>query len=66
MIDTILTASEYPSAYKVSQYLRGELFCSVNSLLMSDFKLSSDEISIVNRFLVQLMERIGKICLKAK
>ena len=33
---------------------------------MSDLKLSADETSLLNNFFIQLIDRIGKICLKAK
>jgi len=33
---------------------------------MSDLKLSADETSLLNDFFIQLIDRIGKICLKAK
>lgn len=46
--------------------MRGELFCNINLLLMSDLKLSADETSLLNNFFIQLIDRIGKICLKAK
>jgi hypothetical protein len=62
----MLKSSEPASPYRITQFLRGEVFCNVNLLLMSDLKLSPDEIAMLNNFFIQLIDRIGKICVKVK
>lgn len=48
MMDTLLGAEEKPSAFKINQFLRGELFSVVNSLLMNDIKPLEEELGILN------------------
>ena len=45
MMDTLLGAEEKPSAFKINQFLRGELFSVVNSLLMNDIKPLEEELA---------------------
>lgn len=66
MLNTIIEAKEAPSPYKVTQYLRGELFATVNSLLMSDFRFAPEEIEMLNKFFIQLVGLIGMICARSK
>ena len=35
-------------------------------LIMSDLKLMGQEVAVLNNFLIQLVDRIGKLCNKAK
>ena len=43
MVETIMNTKQPPSAYKVTQYLRGELFVGINSLLLSDLSLNEED-----------------------
>lgn len=65
-IDGFLKSEEQPSAYKINQFLRGELFSIVNSLLISELRYSLEELASISRFLVHFIDRIGQICIKVK
>lgn len=65
-IEVFLKSEEQQSAYKINQFLRGELFSIVNSLIISELRYTFEELASINRFLLSFVDRIGQICIKVK